>query len=69
MKKILSNHPEAVILALAVVFLAVVAGFYLWGVGKIVNVTSQALNSTRPATVTGFDLSQASQLDLRGLVK
>lgn len=69
MKRFFKRHPETILIAFAILFVAAIIGFYFWGVGDILATTNHALNYAPPQPTTGFDLQGASQLDLRGLVK
>lgn len=70
MKKILRNHPEAVLTALAVVFAVLIVGAFSWGIGEVAGLVSATVgtNSANQQGV-GFNLKAAEQLNLRGLVK
>ncbi len=69
MNKFLRDHPETLLIILAVFFLAFVVGFYLWGMNDIVTTVNKALNYVPQQQDTGFDLQSAAKLDWRGLVK
>lgn len=69
MKKILAKHPETILIASALFFIAVIVGFYFWAVSDIVTTMDKALTYIPPQTNVGFDLQDAAKLDLRGLVK
>jgi hypothetical protein len=68
MKKILSSHPNTVITVLVLVFLVVPIALYAWVINGIVLDAQQALSSAPAGSGTGFDITGASNLDLRGLV-
>ncbi len=70
MKKLLRNHPETVLAALAIVFAAAIIAAYAWGVGNVVVTVDRAVSPAgASAGAAGFNLQGAAQLDLRGLVK
>lgn len=69
MKKFLRNHPEAILITLALFFLALIIAFYSWGVNDIVVTVNSALNYVPQQDNVGFNLSGVAKLDLRGLVK
>lgn len=69
MKSFLRSHSEAVLIACALFFLAMIVGFYWWGVGNVVTAVNASLNYTPSQQSAGFDLPAAGKLDLRGLVK
>jgi hypothetical protein len=70
MKKIFRKHPEAVLISLAVVLLAIIGAYVIWSVTDVAGEVNAALNASiavRP--YKGFDLSGAKVLNLKGLVK
>lgn len=71
MKKLLRNHPETVLAALAIVFAAAIIAAYAWGVGNVVVTVDRAVSpaGASAGAAAGFNLQGAAQLDLRGLVK
>ena len=67
MKKFFREHPEVVLITLALLFAGTIIGTYAWGIGNIVANVNGALKATPTAESTGFNIDQASKLDLRGL--
>jgi len=67
MKKALYAHPDAVIAALAIIFLGILISFYLWATGVIVIQLHRSLTPAPSQSASGFNLQGASKLDLRGL--
>jgi hypothetical protein len=69
MKKILRNYPEVVLAALAVVFVAIIAVAFIWGIGDVATAVYRAVNAPPGGGGNvGFNLQAAQQLNLRGLV-
>jgi hypothetical protein len=68
MKKFIRNHPDTILIVLALAFLATIIGLYFWGVNSVVLTVNQALNYIPPEQSVGFNLSGAAKLDWRGLV-
>jgi len=70
MPKLFKKNPEGTLIALAVVFFAIMLCYFILGVttavGGITDVFSA--NKNQPQNVS-FNLSAASQLNLRGLVQ
>jgi len=64
--KFLRTHVEPLLVILALLFLAIIIGSFVWGVGDIVGEVNMALKYTPPQTKTGFDLQDAAKLDWRG---
>lgn len=67
MQKIFREHSVAVLATLVIVFLAVMIGYYTWGVGYLL--TSENKVEKQNATQTQipeFNLEAAAQLDYRG---
>jgi len=70
MKNFLRDHPETTLIVLALFFLAMIIGFYFWGVSDMAVTINRAMNDTPPPPQNvGFNLQDAAHLDLRGLVK
>jgi hypothetical protein len=67
MKKKLFSHPEAIVATLALIFLIILVVFYFWATDAMITQLHRSLVSATPENVSGFDLSGASKLDLRGL--
>ncbi len=68
MKKFLYTHLNITIGALAVLFIAILAGFYLWAIGDVFGQMKRALMPSPSHDAVGFDLAGASKLDLHGLI-
>jgi hypothetical protein len=73
MKKLLYSHPNIIIGTLAVVLVGtLLVGtlifFYSWAIDDMFSQIPRALIPPASQSITGFDLSAASKLDLRGLV-
>jgi hypothetical protein len=68
MKKFLYSHPNIFIGTLAVVFIGILIVFYSWAIGDVFNEISQALATPSAQSISDFNLSGASKLDLRGLI-
>ena len=69
MKNFLRNHPDTTLIVLMGIFLAVIAGFYVWGVSDVAMTVNSSLNYAAPQQDQAFDLPSAAKLDWRGLVK
>ncbi|MGD1003519.1 MAG: hypothetical protein ABR884_03015 [Minisyncoccia bacterium] len=68
MKKFLHSHPNIIIGILAIVFVGTLIFFYSWAIDDVFSQIPRALVPPAPQNITGFDLSAASKLDMRGLV-
>jgi hypothetical protein len=68
MKKLLYSHPNIIIGTLAVVLVGTLIFFYSWAIDDMFSQIPRALIPPASQSITGFDLSAASKLDLRGLV-
>lgn len=68
MKKNILAHPDILIGVFALIFLGILLSFYSWATGAIVAELHEAVIAPAPQAATGFDLQDASKLDLRGLV-
>ena len=69
MKKFFRFHPDALLILLAIGFMAVVIGYYTWGINNVVVQANRALEANPPTQASGFDLQAASQVDFRGLLQ
>jgi hypothetical protein len=69
MKKIVRNYFSVLLVIGASVFLVVVVGSFMWGIGYIVTEVGRATNSqvSKP-NAPAFDLSGAASLDYKGLL-
>lgn len=69
MEKIYRNHLVAILAGLAVVFLVVIIGYYIWGVGYLLMSEDVAeKTATTSSQIPQFNLDAASKLDYRGLL-
>jgi hypothetical protein len=68
MKKFLHSHPNVIIGTLAVVLVGTLIFFYSWAIDDVFSQIPRALVPPAPQNITGFNLSAASKLDVRGLV-
>jgi hypothetical protein len=69
MKKLLRKHPETFLILLATFFLAFIVISIAWGTDNIVGVIDRVTGTKVSGnTNMGFDLNDAQNLDLRGLV-
>ena len=67
MKKFLHSHPNIIIGTIAVVLVGTLVFFYSWAIDDMFSQIPRALMPPASKSITGFDLSGASKLDLRGL--
>jgi hypothetical protein len=67
MKKFFKNHPEPILIFLALLFGGAIIGSFMWGVGDVVTTVNRSLNFTPDQATPGFDIQGAANLDLRGL--
>lgn len=67
MKKFFLSHPDVVLAVTAFVLLAVLIGFFSWGINDVVFEIQRSAVSSNASTGGGFDLKDASKLDLRGV--
>lgn len=67
MKKLFHSHPNAIIIALVLIFLGVLVALYAWVINDIVLDTHRALSPSSVQAGSGFNLTAAAALDLRGL--
>jgi hypothetical protein len=69
MKNIFRKHPDALLIGLAVAFLALIVFSFIWGVGGVVSEIDRAMNAKGTGVGSvDFDLKSASKVDWRGLV-
>lgn len=68
MKDFFHSHPNIIIGTLVVIFIIILAGFYSWAIDDVFTQISRSLASPLAQSVSGFDLSAASKLNLRGLM-
>ncbi len=70
MRKFLRKYPQALLITLALFFLAVIVISFTWGIGQVVSEVDRAVNTQGSENSSvNFDLKGAAALDLRGLVK
>ncbi len=67
-KDFLREHAEASLASLAVLFIAVIAGFFYAAIHMIIPQFDRALATPVPPPTSGFDLNAASQINYRGLL-
>jgi hypothetical protein len=67
MKKKIFSSPDVLIVALALVFFALLVVFYFWAIGAIVTQVSRSLAPPVSESFSGFNIEGASKLDLRDL--
>jgi hypothetical protein len=62
------QHVQQTLAAVALVFLGIIAAYYVWGIATISLAVSQVTDSASHAGATTlFDLEKAEDLNLRGL--
>jgi CHASE3 domain sensor protein len=67
LKIFLRKHVGSLLAIIVLVFLLIVVGSYVWGIGYIANEANQAANSSPSANQTiQFDISDAAKIDYRG---
>lgn len=67
MNEFLRNHPDVILVGLAIVFIAVLGAYYFWGIGVIDSSVNQAASaSLKPSSPAAFNLQEAAGLDLKG---
>ncbi len=70
MQKFFEKHPEQSLIALAIMFFALIVGYFMWGVvGAGDGIKSVFDAGKGGAGGTTFDFSGAKKLDFRGLIK
>ena len=71
MKSIFKNHPDFVLVSLAIVFMAVLATSFIFGMQVLITSLNKACGFKAPENQAkaGFDLGGARALDLKGLVQ
>jgi hypothetical protein len=69
MKNFLKNHMNTVLIVLVIVFLAIIVGYFIWGIGYVTSEVDKADDSqTATAQTFDFNLKAAAALDYRGLM-
>jgi hypothetical protein len=67
MKILFNRYSYAILVVLAVAFLAIIIGGFTWGIGDIVTESNEAVNARlSTGQAPSFDLTGASALDYRG---
>ena len=70
MKHFFREHHDSILIALAVLFLGVLIGYFSWGIGQVVTEVNRAANAKGGGVGNApFDIRGAQRLDLRGLIK
>jgi hypothetical protein len=68
MELFLKKHTNTTLVFLAIVFLAIIVGYFVWGIGYIaVEVNETNASQAGAAAVSDFNTSGAAALDYRGL--
>lgn len=68
MRHFLRNHTNTILVFLAVVFLAVIVGYFTWGIGYAVTEVNEAnTGKASAAAVPGFNLNAAAAINYRGV--
>jgi hypothetical protein len=67
MKKVFREHSEAVLITLAIIFLAVLIGFVYETMQVVVTQIDRAIIAPSPSMGVGFDLNDAASVDYKGL--
>ena len=66
--KLLRGHFSTALVFLAIGFLVVIIGFYVWGIGYLVTTVATSNASQKPSSgELQFDIAAASKLDYRGI--
>ena len=69
MKRFLKNYTNTLLAVLAVIFLAILIGYFVWGIGYVVSEVDKANASQIANTqISDFNISAAAALDYRGLM-
>lgn len=69
MKKFFKNHPDILLILLAIFFLGSIFAYFIWGIGDVVVAVNMALKPAPQNQSTGFDLQAAAALNLHGLAQ
>jgi hypothetical protein len=68
MKNFLRSHPDIILASTAFVLLAVLIGLFSWAINDVVFEVHRAMVFQAVGDDQGFDLKDAKNLDLRGLL-
>jgi hypothetical protein len=66
MKKFFFSHPDIILASIAFVLLAVLIGFFSWGINDVVYEIQQSTGPGASMGQQGFNLMGAAQLNLHG---
>jgi hypothetical protein len=68
MRNFLRTHTNAILTVLVILFLGLIIGYFIWGIGYIVMEVSKA-NTGKATSAAGpvFNLQSAAQLNYRGV--
>ena len=70
MKKFFKAHPEFLLAGLTIIFIAVIAAAFIFGMRTIIVSVNKSINQGSTGTGSAnYDLKSAARLDLKGLVK
>ncbi len=70
MANFFKKHPDVVLITATVVFLAVLIGYFFWGITTLVATFNAAINPGKTeGAALRFDLQGAAKLNLKGLVQ
>ncbi len=70
MKKFFRKYPDIILVCLAAFLLGIIFWSFSWGVGQVVGEVNRAVNAKGAGGGSvNFNLKDAQNLDLRGLVK
>ncbi|MBU6500638.1 MAG: hypothetical protein KGJ89_04265 [Patescibacteria group bacterium] len=70
MKKFFKNHPETLLIILAIFFVMVIAMSFVFGIKTVIVSLNNAVGLGGKGTNSAnFDIKGAAALDLKGLVK
>lgn len=68
MKKILQRHVTTFLIGITAIFLVIIVGYFVWGIGYLLMEVDQANNGQASnAASQDFDLNAAARLDYRGI--
>ncbi|MGC9599062.1 MAG: hypothetical protein ABSE18_01620 [Minisyncoccia bacterium] len=70
MKAFFRRYPEITLAVFAIVFLAIIVAYFIWGIGDVVAGVNRAVQANVPVGAnTSFNLEGAEALHLPGLAK
>ena len=68
MRKFFTTNVNTILVSVAVVFLALIVGYFIWGIGYIVTQVGSADTAKLTASeIPSFDLQDAASLNYRGV--